>query len=299
MPPPVRQSLTPAVPSTEVLGIICGAGALPFAVADAAMRAGRRIFLMPITGWADAASVDAYPHQWVTLGQFGRLCRVARDAGVRDIVCVGGLTRPALRNLRLDWATVLVLPRLYRLFRGGDDHLLSGIAGLFEERGFHLLGAHEVAPEIVLTAGSVGRVVPRPEHLADAAHGFALIQAMGPFDVGQAVVVANRRVLAVEAAEGTDAMLVRVAELRSTGRISGELVGQGVLVKAPKPGQDWRMDLPSIGPATAEAVRQAGLAGIAARAGGVIVSEPKRLIDMADACGVFIAGIAEGPRAAP
>ena len=137
---------------------------------------------------------------------------------------------------------------------------------MFEENGFRLLGAHEVAPEILMPEGALGRVQPRERDRADIAFGLDYLRASGPFDIGQAVVVADKHVLAVEAAEGTDAMLARVAEMRASGRVRSA-VGTGVLVKAPKRGQDARFDLPSIGPRTVESVARAGLAGIAVVAG--------------------------------
>jgi UDP-2,3-diacylglucosamine hydrolase len=280
------------------LGIVCGGGAMPFAVADSAARRARSVFLLAIKGWADAPSVGRYPHAWIALGQFGRLCRLARDAGVRDIVCVGTLVRPALSAIRLDWATLRLMPSLFGLYRGGDDRLLSGIAAIFERHGFRLLGAHEVAPEILIAEGPLGRYRPAQRDLDDAAVGFSAIDALGPFDIGQAVVIADRRVLAVEAAEGTDAMLARIGELRRAKRINIDR-GIGVLVKAAKPTQDRRMDLPAIGPATVSAVANAGLAGILARAGDVIVAEPQALIAAADKAGVFVAGVRTPVSVAP
>jgi hypothetical protein len=276
--------------TAEPLAIICGGGPLPFAVADAATRSGRAVVMFPIEGWADRAALARYPHHWIALGRFGRLRAQIRAAGCRDVVFIGTLLRPSLREIRLDWATLRLLPRIYRMFRGGDDHLLSGIGSIFEEHGLRLVGAHEVAPEILVPAGTLGRHAPSARDHADIAQGIALIDAIGPFDVGQAAVVAERRVLAVEAAEGTDAMLDRIVALREQGRVRSAR-GVGVLVKAAKPGQDRRVDLPSIGPTTIERVAAAGLAGLAVRAGEVIVAEPAAVIAAADAAGVFVIGV--------
>jgi hypothetical protein len=134
----------------------------------------------------------------------------------------------------------------------------------------------------------------------EIARGFALLSATSAFDIGQAAVVAGRRVLAVEAAEGTDAMLDRVAAMRASGRITVP-TGTGVLVKAPKHRQDRRFDLPSIGPGTVTRAATAGLAGIAVVAGATIVAEPQRLAEEADRAGLFVAGYpdVEGPTASP
>jgi DUF1009 family protein len=272
------------------LAIICGGGSFPLAVADAAVRGGRRVVLFPLKGWADPAAVRRYPHHWVGLAQFGRFCRFARQEGCRDVVIVGGVIRPTPLQLRPDIGTLRLLPRIVRLFRGGDDHLLSGVGHIFEEHGFRLLGAHEVAPTILVPEGTLGQHRPAPHDIADAHRGLALIAAIGPFDVGQAVVVAGSRVLAVEAAEGTDEMLARLAALRHDGRIH-YAARTGVLVKAPKPGQDRRLDLPSIGARTVEGVAAAGLAGIAVAAGNVITADIGDLVRAADAAELFVIGV--------
>jgi hypothetical protein len=274
------------------LGIICGSGSIPLAVAAAVERRGRRVMLFALRGFVDARAVAAYPHRWIAIGQFGRFRRLARAEGCRDLVLVGGLVRPAIRQVRLDWATLVEMPRIIRAFRGGDDHLLTGIGRILEGDGFRVLGAHEVAPDITAPLGALGRHRPDAGSAADIARGFEMLAAMSPFDVGQAVVIGKGHVLAVEAAEGTDAMLQRVAALREAGRISLPR-GVGVLVKAPKQRQDRRFDLPSIGPDTVLHAAQAGLAGIAVVAAGTIVAEPQRLVEAADANGLFVLGRAE------
>jgi len=286
-----------AVNDGAPLAIICGGGNFPHAVADAVAASGRRIILFGLTGWADPAAMARYPHHWARLGQFGRFRRLARAEGCREVVFIGSLVRPSIGQLRPDLTTLRLLPRIVALFRGGDDHLLTGIARIFEEQGFRLLGAHEVAPEILVPEGTLGRHRPLARDLADIEHGLKLIAAIGPFDVGQAVVIADGRVIAVEAAEGTDAMLARVADMRRAGRIVlPEHVG--VLIKATKAGQDRRLDLPSVGASTVAAAAAAGLAGIAVEAKGAITDDLEKLIRAADAAGLFVVGVPAGaPRA--
>ena len=244
------------------LAIICGGGSLPYAVAEAVVGRGRGVVLFAIRGFADASAVARYPHHWFALGQAGRFRRLARAAGCHDVVFIGSLVRPPISKVRLDWLTLMILPQILRSYRGGDDHLLSGLARIFEQLGFHLVAPQELAPEILAREGTLGRIDPSARDAADIARGLSLIASIGAFDVGQAVVVADNRVLAVEAAEGTDGMLDRVTTLRREGRI-GVPDGVGVLIKAPKPNQDRRFDLPSIGPRTIEGVARAGLAGFA------------------------------------
>jgi DUF1009 family protein len=272
------------------LAIVCGGGSLPAAVAEAAQQSGRRVVMFPVRGWADPASVERFAHHWIALGQVGHFRRLARQEGCRDVVFIGSAVRPPVSAIRLDWLGLSLLPRIAAMFRGGDDHLLTGVARVFEEYGFRLLGAHEVAPDILIPAGRIGRFEPSARDRADIERGLALLAAIGPFDIGQAAVVAGNHVLAVEAAEGTDAMLARIAELRAKGRIPTP-PGVGVLVKAPKPGQDLRFDLPAIGPRTVGEVARAGLAGIAVAAGGSIVAEPAEMVAAADKANIFVFGI--------
>jgi DUF1009 family protein len=265
---------------------------LPFAIADAVIKRGRQIVLFAIRGWADAKRVTGYRHHWASVGQFGTFCRVARREGCRDVVFIGAMVRPTIWQIRPDFKTLRLLPRVFGIYRGGDDHLLKGVAAIFEEHGFHLIGAHAVAPEILMPEGALGRERPSERDQADIAKGLALLNASSPFDVGQAVIVADARVLAIEAAEGTDCMLARIAELRRSGRIA-VATGRGVLVKAAKRDQDRRLDLPSIGPQTIEGAARAGLAGIAVVAGSTIVAEPQLIGTTADRARLFVLGVRE------
>jgi UDP-2,3-diacylglucosamine hydrolase len=285
--------MSPLPPSTEAgsgpVAIICGGGTLPLTVADTVRRNGREVVLFPIHGWADPSAVAGYHHHWLHLGALGRFRRLARQEDCRDVVMIGNTIRPAIHELRFDWLTLRLLPRIVRIFKGGDDRLLSGIATLVEEQGFRFIGAHELAPEILVSDGPLGLVKPSEAHDQDIACGFELIAAMARFDVGQAAVVADNRVLAVEAAEGTDQMLDRIAALRAEGRIRIS-ENAGVLVKSPKPGQDRRFDLPSLGPRTIEKAAHAKLAGIAVAAGETVIAEPVRVAEAADRAGLFVVG---------
>lgn len=279
--------------ATDPVAVVCGGGSLPATVADALVGQGRGVVMFPLHGWADPAAVERFRHHWIHIGQLGRFSRLARSEGCRDLVLIGTLVRPTIRQLRLDIETLRVMPRIIRAYRGGDDHLLSGIGRILEDYGFRLVGAHEVAPQILAPLGHVGRFAPTPRDEADITRGLALLSATGPFDVGQAAVVADSRVLAVEAAEGTDHMLAHIAEMRRGGRIRSA-AGTGVLVKAPKPSQDRRFDLPTVGPSTVEHIAAAGLAGLAVVAGGVIIVEPARVMALADKANIFVAGVRDG-----
>jgi UDP-2,3-diacylglucosamine hydrolase len=275
------------------IALICGGGAFPGAVADAIARRGLRPVMFAIRGWADPKIVERYAHHWVALGQAGRFLRLARAEQCREAVLIGALLRPPLTKIRLDWYTVRLMPSLVRTFRGGDDRLLSGIAGLFEQAGVRIVGVADVAPEVLVPEGVLGRHRPTARDHADIARALATIAALGPFDVGQAAVVANNHVLAVEAAEGTDHMLSRLVDMRAQRRVT-TAPGAGVLVKAPKPDQDRRFDLPAIGPQTIANAARAGLGGIAVVAGSTIIAEPAQTIAAADRAGIFLVGVAGG-----
>lgn len=285
------------VAAAEPVGIICGGGSFPAAIADAAARRGRRPIMFAVRGWADPLVVERYPHHWIAIGQVGRFFRLLRSENCRDVLLIGTLLRPPIRQIRLDWQSLRLLPRVIRFFRGGDNKLLSGLASLMEEEGgLRLIGVKDVAPEIIVPQGVLGRVQPSPRDRADVVRGLALIAALGPFDVGQAAIVANNHVLAVEAAEGTDNLLIRIAELRGQGRVTAP-IGTGVLVKAPKPSQDHRFDLPAIGPQTIANVARAGLAGIAVAAGNTIIAEAEEVTAAADRANIFVLGVGQDARA--
>jgi DUF1009 family protein len=269
------------------LAVIAGNGSLPLAVAEAAARTGRQVHMIGIRGETDPA-MEHFPHAWVKWGEVGKLFATLEDRGCRDLVIIGGVRRPDLAKIRFDSGVIRNLPRLLRLGLGGDDTLLSTVVRFFEEKGYRVHGAGEVAPELLACEGSLGTEAPSPESLADIERGFAVVEALGRFDIGQAAVVAGGRVLAVEASEGTDAMLARCAVLRREQR-SG--VRSGVLVKAPKPGQEQRVDQPTIGPDTVRHCVEARLAGIAVAAGLVLVANRSETVAAADEQGLFLYGV--------
>jgi UDP-2,3-diacylglucosamine hydrolase len=284
----------PASPTAglEPLAIICGGGSFPGAIAEAVARRGRRPVMFAVRGWADPKVIERYAHHWIAIGQAGRFFRLTRAEHCREALFIGTLLRPPLTQIRLDWQSIRLMPRMVQYFRGGDDRLLSGLAKLIEDGGVRMVGVRDVAPEIIVPEGVLGGLQPSARDYADIARGLKLIAALGPFDVGQAAIVANNHVLAVEAAEGTDNLLARIADLRRQGRVTIPS-GVGVLVKAPKPGQDRRFDLPAIGPQTVENVARAGLAGVAVAAGSTIIAEPAQVIAAANRAKIFFVGVSE------
>jgi DUF1009 family protein len=272
------------------VGIVAGGGALPAAVARSLEAQGRRPVVFAITGYCDNETVAGRAHHWIELGRLGRLLRLLRSEGCGDVVLLGSLVRPALSELRLDWRTLRAMPALVRAFRGGDDHLLTGVASIFESEGFNLVGVRDLVPELTVPAGLVTRRGPDEAARHDIERGRAALIAMSAFDIGQAAVVIDNHVVAIEDIEGTDALLARVARLRTEQRIRAP-AGRGVLVKTPKAGQDLRFDLPALGPRTIDGVVKAELGGVAVVAGQTLLAEPEAVVAAADRAGLFVIGL--------
>jgi len=266
------------------LGILAGGGRLPGTVAAAAHAAGRAVFLIGLEGFADPAVLAPWPHEVVRILAAGRILAALRANGCRDLVLVGPVRRPSLLDLRPDAEGARILGRIGRAAFAGDDGLLAAVVRVFAEEGFRVLGVHEILNEALGPVGVLSRATPDAVAMADIRRGIAVARALGAIDVGQGCVVQQGIVLAVEAAEGTDAMLSRCAALARPGP-------GGVLVKLVKPGQDRRADLPTIGPETLRGAAGAGLRGVAFEAGGTILAERDAAIAAADAGGLFLLGL--------
>jgi UDP-2,3-diacylglucosamine hydrolase len=279
-----------ALDISSPVGLIAAGGVMPFAVADSLIARGIDPVLFALRGSCDPVKVARFRYHWISIGQISRLTRLLRSENCRDLVFIGTLVRPALSEIRLDWGTLRVIPRVLAAFRGGDDHLLSGIGGILERDGFRMVGIKDVAPELLMPEGCLTRVSPDEDAAADIARGRAVLHALSPFDVGQAVIVIDGHVVGVEDIEGTDSLLARVARLRAEGRIRAR-IAHGALIKAPKSGQDLRFDLPTMGPRTVEGAAAAQLAGIAIVAGNSIMVEPQTVIEVADAASLFVTGL--------
>jgi UDP-2,3-diacylglucosamine hydrolase len=279
-----------ALEISSPVGLIAAGGAMPFAVADSMTARGLKPVLFALKGACDPVAVARFRHHWISLGQFGRAVRLLRAENCRELLFIGTLVRPAVSEIRLDWGTLRVIGRILAAFRGGDDHLLSGIGRIFEQDGFRMVGINDVAPDLLMPAGCLTGVTPDADSAADIARGREVLRALSPFDIGQATVVIDGHVVAVEDIDGTDALLARVARLRAEGRIRAK-AKRGVLVKAPKSGQDLRFDLPTIGSRTVQGAATAWLAGIAIVAGNTIIVDAQSMIAAADSAGLFVTGL--------
>lgn len=267
---------------------------MPIALARACDATGRPYALFAIDGEV-GSEVATLASGRITWGGVGRTLALLREARCEEIVFVGKVRRPDFRKLDLDWRGVSLLPRVVAAARRGDDALLRTLGEIFEQEGFRLVGAEAIAGDLLAPAGAFGRHVPDEAARRDMRRAIALLEALGPHDVGQAAVVVDGHVLAIEAAEGTDAMLARCLTLPDSLRGSPE-ARRGVLVKLLKAGQERRIDLPTVGVRTVEAAAAAGLAGITVAAGSALVMERAAMTERADALGLFVYGLSDKER---
>lgn len=285
MPKAVTKDFAAAVAGApRPLGILAGGGVLPGRVAAAASAAGRAVFIVGLAGFADPAVLAPWPHVIIRMAAAGRILAALRNAGCLDIVMIGPVRRPSLLDLRPDAEGARILARIGRAAFAGDDGLLAAVVRVLAEEGFRVIGAHDVLQEALAPAGLLTRAAPDALAMADVRRAVAVARALGGVDVGQGCVVQQGIVLAVEAAEGTDAMLARCAGLARPGP-------GGVLVKLPKPGQERRADLPTVGPQTIQAAAAAGLRGVAFEAGGTILADRAGTVAASDAAGLFLLGL--------
>ena len=272
------------------LGLIAGGGDLPLEIARHCVETGRPLFVVRLRGFADP-SMDAFPGEVVGLAEVGRCIRVLKAAGCEAVCLAGNVARPDFAALKPDLRGMAMMPRLVLEARRGDDALLRAVLDEFRKEGFAIEGAHEVRSDLVLGAGVLGRHAPDAAHQADIRRALEIARRIGELDIGQGAVVCDGLVLAVEAQEGTDAMLRRVAE-EVAPALRGEAGRRrGVLAKAPKPIQETRVDLPTIGPATVRGAARAGLAGLVGEAGRTLVLDREDLVALADELGLFVLGV--------
>ena len=275
-------------PPEGPLAVFAGGGALPRQLADAVRASGRDVFVLRIQGEADADFAD-YPADDIRYGEIGRALGLLKARECRSVVLAGRVDRPSLAAIRPDWGAVKLMPRIARMMVGGDDDVLRRVAALFDEHGLTLVSPLDIAPSLRAPAGRL--VGPEPGQAArrDIAVGLKAARAIGALDAGQGVVVDGGRAIALEGIEGTDAVIARAGALRASGRWRSP-APSGVLVKAAKPQQDMRLDVPTIGVDTVRAAAAAGLAGIAIEVGRVLTLEMAEMQALADRHRLFLWG---------
>jgi UDP-2,3-diacylglucosamine hydrolase len=267
----------------DKLGIVAGSGDLPRRILDAAKAAGRPVFILGLEGFAEPSLTADTPHGWIRLGAAADGLDMLREEGVRELVLAGAVRRPSLLALRPDWRTAKFVAKV-GMRALGDDGLLAAIVKELEIEGFKILGADSILFSALAPAGLLSRRAPDDLAEEDMAHAAKVARALGALDIGQAVIVQQGVVLAVEAAEGTAALIARAKALALEGP-------GGVLVKLAKPGQERRADLPTIGPETIEQAAAAGLRGIAVEAGATLILDREATVRDADARNLFLIGL--------
>ena len=265
------------------LGMIAGSGMMPVEIIKHCNSIGREIFVVGLDPYAKEEELKEVPHIFAKMGEVGKMLKTLSKNDVHDIVLAGGIKRPSFKELIPDWEGAKLMAKL-AIKKMSDDNLFRAVMDEIERHGFKVVGIEEVVPEMLFTEGIYGKMKPSAEDMDDIQRGVTVAKALGAVDVGQAVVVQEGMVLAVEAIEGTDMMLSRAATVKKQGKAP-------VMVKVLKPGQDMRVDLPAIGLQTIEQLKKYGIKGIAVEAGGILLIEREAVIKMADEEEIFIIGM--------
>ncbi len=239
------------------------------------MAAGLSVVILTLPG------TDAEPYKGnrcipVGLGDYLEVLGRLSQEGARKLVIAGAVKRPPI-----------VVAEASRDIWNGDDAAIRGLLAPVLDLGFDVVGAHEIVPGLLADPGVLTRARPGKDDHNDVARAAEIVRALGAVDVGQAAVVARRICIAVESAAGTDYMLSTVSKtMLVLFPESGER--SGLLYKAPKPGQELRVDLPVVGPETVQGIAEAGLRGMAVQANGVMLLQRDEMVELADHHGLFI-----------
>lgn len=274
------------------LAIVAGGGDLPRHVAEQARRSGRNPFVVGLKGFVEQQLLADFGGPELSVGELGRLIQLMKKEGCEEMVFAGSLKRPDFGSLKLDLKGVQSLPKILAAAKKGDDALLRAVMDVFADAGFRIIGAEDVLDDLRVTAGPLGTVSPTAEHWPDIRRAAEVAKMSGSLEIGQGAISCAGLILAVEAQEGTDRMLARIPDLIEEIR-GTPAVRRGVLVKRPKPQQELRIDLPTIGVTTVEGAAKAGLAGIAVQAGAALVVDREAVAAAANAAGIFIYGFTE------
>ncbi len=271
--------------SKNTLGIIAGKGSLPAQIIDACKVSKRDFFVIAFAESFNPEVMENVPHAVVRIGAVGEALAHLRAASVTEIVMAGGIKRPSFTSLKPDAAGAALLKKLGMAFFAGDDALLKAITAFFEEEGFSVVGVDKILNEILAHEGVFGKIQPDSAFYSDITIGMAAAKNIGALDIGQAAIVESGVVLGTEDSQGTDALIERCGKLKKSQNKNG------VLVKAKKPNQEEKVDLPSIGVQTIDALHRNGFSGVAVEAGHSLIIDKKELIKKADEYGIFVVGV--------
>jgi hypothetical protein len=265
------------------LGIIAGGGPLPKYLAEHCQYIGREYFMVALIGNADEKILNGLPVKWVRLGAAGKIIQSLKDQKVEEIVMVGAVRRPSVMTLFPDWRAMRLIFRIGSIILGGDDSLLTAIAEEFEHYGFKVTGVDELLSDLLAPAGPFGKIRPNNQDLKFIQSGIQHAQIFGKQDTGQAIVIQNDVIIGTENRNGTDELIKRCCNTVSDN-------GKPILIKIKKPGQDRRVDLPTIGARTVQLAAECGFSGIVVETGQTLVVDRTKVTKTADKCGLFVIG---------
>ena len=266
------------------LGIIAGSGLLPSEIADLHLKQGGNVYIAALEGETDILHITKYQYKQFPIGSVGALLEYFRENNVKEIIIIGGITRPDLKSVKVDKAGSLLIAKILKEKFLGDDNILKIISDFIESKGCKV-----ISPKTLLELGTyeklyVSNKLPSKQDQIDIELGSQVIKSLSNLDIGQSVIIADGYVLGIEAAEGTDALIRRCELLRKTER-------GGVLVKMAKLTQDMRLDLPTIGPDTIFYLAKHGYNGLAIQKSGVIIVKPAETIALLNEHDLFISYI--------
>ena len=271
------------------VALIAGGGQIPVDIANYLKAIDRPYGIIRLDGLCDQ-SLYNHPGITVGLGDFAAIFSYLLEHEFRHICMVGYVKRPDFNTMRRDRGGAEHLPSIAQAGMGGDDSLLRQVVNVFESKGLTILGAHELYSDLCLTNGPMVGAALSEADQDDLATAIKVTQTLGALDIGQACVVVRRVVLAVEAQEGTQAMLDRLLSL-SPNLLGTESEPSGILVKCAKPIQDLRIDMPTIGESTIDACHKANLKGIVGQTGAVLIADRHATLKRAQELGIFIHGV--------
>ncbi|MBL4908183.1 MAG: UDP-2,3-diacylglucosamine diphosphatase LpxI [Sneathiella sp.] len=266
------------------VGIIAGRGDLPLSLANNLKKQGQDPFLLLVKGEALPSDYTDFSHEIIAITKVGKFLKILKKEKCSRVTLAGPVARPDFKNILPDMEGLKLLAKISTSVSKGDDGLMRAISSYIEEKGFQLVGAHELNTEFLADAGPLGTILPNEDDLLDIKEGIRITQAIGALDIGQAVIIRNGYVLGVEAAEGTEKLIERCAEFAWEKPA-------GILVKLAKPEQDLRADMPAVGPDTILQIVSSGLRGLAIEADRCLIVRKDEVIRLANEKGVFLYGV--------
>ncbi len=272
---------------SEKIAVIAGSGKLPQLIINELIKQKISFIILAIHENADEELLRSHKHYLITPGKVKPILKTMSDEKITSVVFAGDIKRPGLLSLKVDSIGLSVMARITASKIHGDNSALSIIAKFLEEHGLKVISPNSILPSLLTPAGILGKIKPDQDDLKDIEIGKIVLAKLSDMDIGQATIVENSYVLGIEAAEGTDSLIKRCADLKR------ETMRKGVLVKMKKTMQDKRLDLPTIGTNTIYYVYKANLRGIAVNTNGSIIISLPEVITLADKYGIFVIGVQE------